>query len=80
MELQNVFVMTGIFVFPGIMGKSLNLPAGMVADLYSAAFIGRVLSPALSSLPRVLPAQYRIRRPGADPVPNLWATIRPRRL
>lgn len=40
MGLQNIFVMTGIFVFPGIMGKSFNLPIGTVADLYSATFIG----------------------------------------
>jgi xanthine/uracil permease len=40
MGLQNIFVMTGIFVFPGIMGKSFNLPVGTVADLYSATFIG----------------------------------------
>jgi xanthine/uracil permease len=40
MGLQNVFVMTGIFVFPGIMGKSFDLPIGTVADLYSATFIG----------------------------------------
>jgi xanthine/uracil permease len=40
MGLQNVFVMTGIFVFPGIMGKSFDLPTGTVADLYGATFIG----------------------------------------
>ncbi len=40
MGLQNIFVMTGIFVFPGIMGKSFNLPVAMVANLYSATFIG----------------------------------------
>jgi xanthine/uracil permease len=40
MGLQNIFVMTGIFVFPGIMGKSFDLPIGTVADLYSATFIG----------------------------------------
>jgi len=40
MGLQNIFVMTGIFVFPGIMGKSFNLPISTVADLYSATFIG----------------------------------------
>ena len=26
MGFQNIFVMTGIFVFPGIMGKSFGLP------------------------------------------------------
>lgn len=40
MGLQNIFVMTGIFVFPGIMGKSFDLPIGTVAALYSATFIG----------------------------------------
>jgi xanthine/uracil permease len=40
MGLQNVFVMTGIFVFPGIMGKSFDLPTQAVADLYGATFIG----------------------------------------
>lgn len=40
MGLQNIFVMTGIFVFPGIMGKSFDLPTGTVADLYGATFIG----------------------------------------
>jgi xanthine/uracil permease len=40
MGLQNVFVMTGCFVFPGIMGKSFDLPVDTVADLYGATFIG----------------------------------------
>jgi xanthine/uracil permease len=40
MGLQNVFVMTGCFVFPGLMGKSFDLPLTTVADLYGATFIG----------------------------------------
>jgi xanthine/uracil permease len=40
MGLQNVFVMTGCFVFPGLMGKSFDLPLETVADLYGATFIG----------------------------------------
>jgi xanthine/uracil permease len=40
MGLQNVFVMAGIFVFPGIMGKSFDLPLNTVAGLYGATFIG----------------------------------------
>jgi len=40
MGLQNIFVMTGIFVFPGIMGKSFDLPLDVVANLYGATFIG----------------------------------------
>lgn len=40
MGLQNVFVMAGIFVFPGIMGKSFNLPPDIVAYLYCVSFVG----------------------------------------
>ena len=40
MGFQNIFVMTGIFVFPGIMGRSFHLPLNIVADLYSVTFIG----------------------------------------
>ncbi|TPG39605.1 hypothetical protein EAH79_12865 [Sphingomonas koreensis] len=40
MGFQNVFVMTGVFVFPGIMGRSFDLPAETVAYLYGATFIG----------------------------------------
>jgi len=40
MGFQNVFVMTGIFVFPGLMGRSFNLPPDTVAYLYGVTFIG----------------------------------------
>jgi xanthine/uracil permease len=40
MGLQNVFVMTGAFVFPGIMGRSFDLPLDTVAYLYGVSFIG----------------------------------------
>ncbi len=40
MGLQNVFVMTGIFVFPGILGRSFDLPPTMVAYVYGMTFIG----------------------------------------
>lgn len=40
MGLQNVFVMTGIFVFPGIMGRILHLPLDTVAYLYAVTFMG----------------------------------------
>ncbi|TPG08450.1 hypothetical protein EAH84_14150 [Sphingomonas oligophenolica] len=40
MGLQNVFVMTGVFVFPGILGRSFHLPPEVIADLYTATFIG----------------------------------------
>jgi xanthine/uracil permease len=39
MGFQNVFVMTGIFVFPGIMGKTLHLPLDTVAYLYAVTFV-----------------------------------------
>jgi xanthine/uracil permease len=37
--LQNVFGMTGMFVFPGIMGHGFNLPAEQIAYLYGMTFI-----------------------------------------
>ncbi len=38
--LQHIFVMVGIFVFPGIMGASFNLPVEATAHLYGATFVG----------------------------------------
>jgi xanthine/uracil permease len=40
MGFQNVFVMTGIFVFPGILGRSFNFPPETVAYLYGMTFVG----------------------------------------
>jgi xanthine/uracil permease len=37
--LQNVFGMTGMFVFPGFMGRAFNLPAEQIAYLYGMTFI-----------------------------------------
>ncbi len=37
--LQNVFGMTGMFVFPGILGRAYNLPAEQIAALYGMTFI-----------------------------------------
>lgn len=37
--LQNVFGMTGMFVFPGLMGRTFNLPAEQIAYLYGMTFI-----------------------------------------
>jgi len=37
--LQNVFGMTGMFVFPGLLGRSFNLPAEQIAYLYGVTFI-----------------------------------------
>jgi len=37
--LQNIFGMTGMFVFPGILGRSFNLPAEQIAYLYGMTFL-----------------------------------------
>ncbi|HET6145642.1 MAG TPA: solute carrier family 23 protein [Candidatus Acidoferrales bacterium] len=36
--LQNVFGMTGMFVFPGLLGRSFNLPPEKIAYLYAMTF------------------------------------------
>jgi len=36
--LQNVFGMTGMFVFPGLLGRSFNLNADQIAYLYGMSF------------------------------------------
>ncbi|MGC1304695.1 MAG: solute carrier family 23 protein [Caulobacteraceae bacterium] len=50
MGFQNVFVMTGIFVFPGIMGRTFNLPPETIAYLYGATFIGCGVTSVLISM------------------------------
>lgn len=50
MGFQNVFVMTGIFVFPGIMGKSLHLPLDTVVYLYAVTFVGCGLTSLLMAV------------------------------
>ncbi len=50
MGLQNVFVMTGIFVFPGIMGKTFHLPIDTVAYLYAVTFIGCGVTSLLTAM------------------------------
>jgi xanthine/uracil permease len=37
--LQNIFGMTGMFVFPGILGRSFNLPPEQIAYLYGMTFL-----------------------------------------
>ena len=37
--LQNIFGMTGMFVFPGILGRSFNLPSEQIAYLYGMTFL-----------------------------------------
>src|SRR5208282_1319447 len=36
--LQNIFGMTGMFVFPGILGRSFNLAPEQIAYLYGMTF------------------------------------------
>jgi len=36
--LQNIFGMTGMFVFPGILGRSFNLQPEQIAYLYGMTF------------------------------------------
>jgi xanthine/uracil permease len=37
--LQNIFGMTGMFVFPGIFGRAFHLPAEQIAYIYGMTFI-----------------------------------------
>jgi xanthine/uracil permease len=37
--LQHVFGMTGMFVFPGLLGRAFNLPADRIAYLYGMTFV-----------------------------------------
>jgi len=41
--LQNIFGMTGMFVFPGILGRSFNLPPEQIAYLYGMTFLSVAL-------------------------------------
>jgi xanthine/uracil permease len=50
MGFQNVFVMTGIFVFPAIMGRAFHFPVETVAYLYGVSFIGCGVSSVLMAL------------------------------
>jgi xanthine/uracil permease len=59
MTLQNVFAVTGMFLFPAVLGSSLHLPPSTVAELYGATFIvtgvGTVINSAFGlRLPVVL--------------------------
>ena len=36
--LQNIFGMTGMFVFPGLLGRSFDMSAEQIAYLYGMAF------------------------------------------
>jgi hypothetical protein len=64
--LQHVFGMTGMFVFPGLLGRSFNLPADRIAYLYGMTFVVCGLITVLQSvwllrLPRKL---FRPEYPG----------------
>ena len=37
--LQNIFGMTGMFIIPGILGRSFNLPPEQIAYLYGMTFL-----------------------------------------
>src|SRR5437763_17117942 len=39
LSLQHVFGMTGMFVFPGLLGRSFNLSAERIAYLYGMSFV-----------------------------------------
>ena len=51
--LQNVFGMTGMFVFPGLLGRAFGLPVDQIAYLYGMTFMVCGLTtvpPSLASL------------------------------
>jgi xanthine/uracil permease len=54
--LQHVFGMTGMFVFPGLLGRSFNLPADRIAYLYGMTF-------AVCGLITVLQSVWLLRLP-----------------
>jgi xanthine/uracil permease len=59
MTVQNIFAVTGMFLFPAVLGTSLHLALSVVAELYGATFIvtgiGTVINSAFGlRLPVVL--------------------------
>ena len=48
--LQNVFGMTGMFVFPGLLGRSFELPPDQIAYLYGMTFMVCGLTTILQSV------------------------------
>lgn len=48
--MQNVFGMTGMFVFPGILGRSFHLPPETIAYIYGMAFIACGLTTVFQSI------------------------------
>lgn len=56
MSVQNIFAMTGMFLFPAILGASLHLKHGTIAALYGATFV-------VSGLGTLLQATVGLRLP-----------------
>jgi len=48
--LQNIFGMTGIFIFPGLLGRSFDLPPEKIAYLYGMTFVTSGLATCLQSV------------------------------
>jgi xanthine/uracil permease len=48
--LQNVFGMTGMFIFPGLLGRSFELPPDQIAYLYGMTFMVCGLTTVLQSV------------------------------
>jgi xanthine/uracil permease len=47
--LQNIFCMTGMFVFPGLLGRAFGLPIEQIAHLYGMTFVVCGVTTALQS-------------------------------
>jgi xanthine/uracil permease len=50
MTLQNVFAITGMFLFPAVLGTSLHLAPSTVAELYGATFIVTGIGTVINSV------------------------------
>src|SRR6201996_7984929 len=69
--LQNIFGMPGMFVFPGILGRSFNLKPEQIAYLYGMTFlVSCVVTILQSALLLRLPI---IQGPYAGTLPSLLA-------
>lgn len=50
MSVQNIFAMTGMFLFPAILGATLHLPTEKIAELYGATFVVSGLGTLLQAM------------------------------
>lgn len=50
LAFQNIFGMTGMFVFPGLFGRAFHLPLGQIAYLYGMIFLVSGLTTCLQSV------------------------------